>query len=73
MLAAADRLEGIQGGGVPGDQSVEEMPEGNQGLVLGETVAGELVNEAAGQARRDLGISRCSSSHQARKRLTTRA
>ena len=55
MLAAADRLEGIQGGGVPGDQSVEEMPEGSQGLVLGGTVAGEVVNEAAGQARRDLG------------------
>ena len=55
MLAAADRLEGIQGGGVASDQGIEEMPEGSQGLVLGRAVAGELVDEAAGQARRDLG------------------
>ena len=55
MLAAADRLEGIQRGGVAGDQGVEEMPEGGQGLVFGRAVAGELVDEAAGQARRDLG------------------
>ena len=26
MLAAADRLEGIQGGGVASDQGIEEMP-----------------------------------------------
>ena len=30
VLPAADRLEGIQGGGVTGDQGVEEMPEGGQ-------------------------------------------
>ena len=35
VLAAADRLEGIQGRGVTGDEGVEEMPEGSQGLVLG--------------------------------------
>ena len=55
MLAAADRLEGIQGGGVPGHQGVEEMPQGGQGLVLGRAVAGELVDEAAGQAGGNLG------------------
>ena len=55
MLAAADRLEGIQGSGVTGDQGVEEMPQGSQGLVLGRAVAGELVDEAAGEARGDLG------------------
>ena len=55
MLAAAHRLEGIQGGGVPCDQGVEEMPQGGQGLVLGGTVAGELVDEAAGQAGGDPG------------------
>ena len=53
MLAAADRLEGIQGSGVPGDQGVEEMPQGGQGLVFGGTVAGELVDKAAGQAGGD--------------------
>ena len=35
VLAAADRLEGIQGGGVAGDQGVEEMPQAGQGLVFG--------------------------------------
>ena len=38
-----------------GHQGVKEMPEGSQGLVLGRTVAGELVDEAAGQAGGDLG------------------
>ena len=37
------------------DQGVEEMPQGGQGLVFGRAVAGELVDEAAGQAGRDLG------------------
>ena len=37
------------------DQGVEEMPQGGQGLVFGGTVAGEVVNEAAGQAGRNLG------------------
>ena len=55
VLAAADRLEGIQGGGVTGDQGVEEMPECGQGLVLGRAVAGELIDKAAGQAGGDLG------------------
>ena len=55
MLAAADRLEGIQGSGVTGDQGVEEMPQGGQGLVLGRAVAGELVDEAAGEAGGDPG------------------
>ena len=55
MLAAANRLEGIQRCGVTGDQGVEEMPQGGQGLVFGGTVAGELVDEAAGQAGGDLG------------------
>ena len=31
------------------------MPQTDQGLVLGRAVAGELVDEAAGQARRDPG------------------
>ena len=53
--AAADRLEGIERCGVAGDQGVEEMPQGGQGLVFGRAVAGELVNEAAGQAGGDLG------------------
>ena len=35
VLAAADRLEGIQGGGVAGDQGIEEMPQAGQGLVFG--------------------------------------
>ena len=35
VLAAADRLEGIQGSGVAGDQGVEEMPQAGQGLVFG--------------------------------------
>ena len=35
VLAAADRLEGIQGSGVTGDQGVEEMPQAGQGLVFG--------------------------------------
>ena len=39
-LAAADRLEGVERCGVAGDQGVEEMPEGGQGLVLGGAVAG---------------------------------
>ena len=55
MLAAAHRLEGIQGGGVTGDQGVEEMPQAGQGLVFGRAVAGELVDEAAGEAGGDLG------------------
>ena len=38
-----------------GHQGVEEMPQTGQGLVLGGTVAGHLVDEAAGQARRDPG------------------
>ena len=53
VLPAADRLEGIQGGGVTGDQGVEEMPEGGQGLVFGRAVAGELIDEAAGKAGGD--------------------
>ena len=36
-----------------GDQGVEEMPEGGQGLVFGPAVAGELVDKAAGQAGGD--------------------
>ncbi len=55
VLAAADRLKGIQGGGVAGHQGIEEVPEGGQGLVLGRAVAGELVDEPAGQAGGDLG------------------
>ena len=55
MLAAADRLEGIERRSVPGHQGVEEVPEGGQGLILGRAVAGELVDEAAGEARRDPG------------------
>ena len=55
MLAAADRLKGIQGGGMAGDQGVEEVAQSGQGLVLGRAVAGEIVNEAAGQAGGDLG------------------
>ena len=47
--------KGFKRCGVTGDQGVEEMPQGGQGLVLGRAVAGELVDEAAGQARRDLG------------------
>ena len=39
VLAAADRLKGIQGGGVAGHQGIEEVPEGGQGLVLGRSVA----------------------------------
>ena len=35
VLAAADRLEGIQGGGVAGDQGIEEVPQAGQGLVFG--------------------------------------
>ena len=54
MLAAANRLEGIQGSGVSGHQGVEEVAQGGQGLVLGGAVAGELVDEAAGDAGRDL-------------------
>ena len=55
MLATADRLEGIEGSGVPGDQDVEEMPQGGQGLVLGRAVPGDLVDEAAGEAWRNPG------------------
>ena len=55
VLAAADRLEGIEWRGVPGHQSVEEIPQLGQGLVLGRAVPGELVDEAAGAARRDPG------------------
>ena len=40
---------------MPCDQGVDEMPQGGQGLVLGGTVAGELVDEAAGQAGGDPG------------------
>ena len=42
VLAAADRLEGIQGRGVTGDEGVEEMPQAGQGLVFGRAVAGAL-------------------------------
>ena len=35
VLPAANRLEGIQGSGMAGDQGVEEMPESGQGLVFG--------------------------------------
>ena len=55
MLSATDRLEGIERCGVTGDQGIEEMPEGGQGLVLGRAVAGELVDEAAAQAGGDPG------------------
>ena len=55
VLAAADRLKGFQGGGVAGHQGIEEVPEGGQGLVLGRAVAGEFVDEPAGQAGRNLG------------------
>ena len=55
VLPAADRLEGIQGGGVTGDQGVEEMPQGGESLVRSGAVAGELVNEAASQAGPDPG------------------
>ena len=55
MLPAADGLEGIERDGVPGDQGVEEMPQGGQGLGLGGAVAGELVEEATGEAGRNLG------------------
>ena len=40
---------------MPGHQGVEEMPQGGQGLVVGGAVARELVDEAAGEAGRDLG------------------
>ena len=53
MLAAADRLEGIQRGGVTGYEGVEELPQGGQGLVLGRPIPGELVNETASQAGGD--------------------
>ena len=35
VLAAADRLEGIQGSGMARDQGVEEVPQAGQGLVFG--------------------------------------
>ena len=40
---------------MPGHQGVEEVPQGGQGLVLGRAVAGELVNQAAGEAGRNPG------------------
>ena len=49
------------------------MLQGCQGLVLGGTVSGDLVDEAAGEARRDLGDLEVLILAQARKRLTTRA
>ena len=55
MLAAADRLEGIQWGSVADEEGVEEMPQPGQGLVLGRAVPGEIVDEAAGQAGRNPG------------------
>ena len=36
------------------DQGIEEVPQGGQGLVLGGAVAGQLVDEAAGEAGGDL-------------------
>ncbi len=36
------------------DQGIEEMTQGGQGLVLGGAVAGELLDEAAGEAGGDL-------------------
>ena len=36
------------------DQGIEEVTQGGQGLVLGGAVAGQLVDEAAGEAGGDL-------------------
>ena len=55
MLPATHRLEGIERYGVVGDQGVEEMPQGGQGLVFGRAAPGDLVNEASGRARGDPG------------------
>ena len=44
MFLAAERLEGIERRGMPGDQDVEEVPHGSHGLVLGGTVSGALEN-----------------------------
>ena len=44
----------VQGGGVAGHQGVEEMPHRRQRLVLGGVRSGQLLDEAAGEARRDL-------------------
>ena len=55
VFPALDRLEGVEWRGMPGHQGVEEVPQGSQGLVLGCAVAGELVDETAGQAWRNPG------------------
>jgi hypothetical protein len=55
MAHPANQPKGIQYGSMPGDEHIKKMPQSGQGLVLGGTVAGDLVDEAAGQARRDPG------------------
>ena len=54
VLPAPHGGERVQSHGMARDQGIEEMPQGGQGLVLGGAVAGQLVDEAAGEARGDL-------------------
>ena len=54
VLPAPHGGERVQSHGMADDQGIEEMTQGGQGLVLGGAVAGELVDEAAGEAGRDL-------------------
>ena len=54
MAHPPDRLKRIQEGGVSGHQDVEEVAQRREGLVLGRRSVGELIEEPAGQAGRDL-------------------
>ena len=65
-----NRKAGFSVSGVPRRQGVEKVAQGVQDMVLGRAVPGELVDEASGKTRESL---RCCSSHQVRRRLTTRA
>ena len=54
MAHPANQPKGIQYGSMPGDEHIKKMPQSGQGLVLGGRAGGELFEEPAGQAGRDL-------------------